>query len=174
MCSSAPSPFPQVTAVDPGAGFVTGDGLIESPTGAYVPDDTLTGSTNFKFDSKYKKGQLIPSGKTLFEFKTAGLKFESTSYDRLVITGSDCATYWGIGRVNNGDEDHDFMLSACDNGASGVDTFRIKISLDEVTLYDNNTGGISRGTTRIHQGVNGKSGKNKKTKKTKKSEKIWT
>lgn len=119
--------------------------------------------------SKYKKGQSTPSGDTQFEFEAEGLVFESTSYDWLIISGSDCAKYKGLGDLNNV-AGYGFMLTACDNGEPGVgDTFRIKIwhSFDETSpIYDNVMGAfddsydgtdIGGGNINIHQA----GGKNK-------------
>lgn len=54
---------------DPAAGFVTGGGWVNSPAGAYAPNETLTGKANFGFVSKYEKGKSIPSGNTEFQFQ---------------------------------------------------------------------------------------------------------
>ena len=54
---------------DPGAGFVTGGGWINSPTGAYTPNPSLTGKANFGFVSRYQDGANTPSGNTQFHFK---------------------------------------------------------------------------------------------------------
>ena len=128
---------------DPAAGFVTGGGWIESPEGAYVPDPSLTGKANFGFVSKYKKGKSTPDGNTTFQFKAADLKFESTSYDWMVIAGKK-AQYKGSGTIN-GSGDYGFMLTAIDAAltpSTDVDLFRIKIwdnATDEV-VYDNQLG----------------------------------
>jgi PKD repeat protein len=123
---------------DPDAGFVTGGGWIYSPEGAYTPDPSLTGKANFGFVSKYKKGADAPSGETEFQFRVADLNFHSTSYDWLVVTGSDYAMFKGTGTIN-GSGAYKFMLWA---GDGDPDTFRIKIweedaSGNETVIYDN-------------------------------------
>jgi hypothetical protein len=60
--------FQYVVIYDPSAGFVTGGGWINSPSGAYVDDPALTGQANFGFVSKYKNGTTIPDGQTQFQF----------------------------------------------------------------------------------------------------------
>ncbi|HEX9972718.1 MAG TPA: FlgD immunoglobulin-like domain containing protein, partial [bacterium] len=95
------------------------------------------------FVSKYKKGQSTPDGNTQFNFKTADLKFQSTSYDWLVIAGPQ-AKYKGSGTIN-GDGDYGFMLTAIDgelNGGGGIDKFRIKIweKATAQVVYDNQLG----------------------------------
>jgi hypothetical protein len=128
---------------DPGAGFVTGGGWINSPAGAYSPDPSLTGKATFGFVSKYQKGKNIPTGNTEFQFKIGNLKFSSTAYDWLVIAGAK-AQYKGTGTIN-GSGSYRFMLTAIDgkaNGGGGVDKFRIKI-WDLVSgnmIYDNQNG----------------------------------
>ncbi len=123
---------------DPDAGFVTGGGWIDSPTGAYIPDPTLTGKANFGFVAKYKKGANVPTGQTEFQFQTAGLNFHSSSYQWLVVTGNNYAKFKGSGTIN-GEGDFKFMLWAGDNEP---DTFRIKIWEEdefdnEIDIYDN-------------------------------------
>ena len=129
---------------DPGVDFVTGGGWIVSPEGAYPSNPSATGIASFGFFSKYKKGQSVPSGQTQFTFMTGGFEFLSRSYQWLVITGSDCAKFKGIGQFSEGglfnDIDHSFMLTACDGGKPDVDdTFRVKIwsTANSSPVYDN-------------------------------------
>ena len=120
---------------DPTAGFVTGGGWIDSPEGAYAANPSLTGKATFGFVSKYKKGAIVPTGNTEFQFKAGDLNFHSDSYDWLVIAG-DKAMYKGIGTIN-GTGDYGFMLSATDDDP---DLFRIKIQDkdNDIVIYDNN------------------------------------
>eukprot|EP00957_Ditylum_brightwellii_P179331 13661645-Ditylum_brightwellii.AAC.1 len=85
----------KVIVVDPSGAFVTGGGYIISPEGAYPAQPSLIAPASFGFVSNYKKGHSIPTGDTQFEFEAAGLEFVSTSYEWLVVTGSDCAKYKG-------------------------------------------------------------------------------
>ena len=132
--------------VDPTAGFVTGGGWIESPPNAMGDNFSFSGAetATFGFVSKYKKGQSTPTGETRFVFTAGGLIFDSTSLEWLVITGSDCAKYKGLGTVN-GNAGFGFMLTACDvaEPGSGADTFRIKLwdtSNNDALVYDNQVG----------------------------------
>jgi hypothetical protein len=122
---------------DSSAGFVTGGGWIDSPAGAYRPDPSLTGKANFGFVSKYKKGADTPAGNTEFQFHAAELNFHSSSYDWLVVTGSNYARFKGLGTIN-GEGEYNFMLWA---GDDEPDTFRIKIWWEEDdtehVVYDN-------------------------------------
>ena len=122
---------------DPSGGFVTGGGWIYSESGAYKPDLSLEGKANFGFVSKYKKGATVPTGNTEFQFKAGDLNFHSSSYDWLVVTGSDYARFKGWGTIN-GEGDYRFMLWA---GDGEPDTFRIKIWWEdgdtENVVYDN-------------------------------------
>ena len=121
----------------PSGGFVTGGGWIDSPAGAYLLDETLVGKANFGFVSECKKGASVPTGKTEFRFNAGDLNSHSSSYDWLVVTGSDYARYKGTGTINGAGE-HKFMIWAGDNDP---DTFRIKIwrEIDgvETVAYDN-------------------------------------
>jgi hypothetical protein len=129
-----------VVVFDPGAGFVTGGGWINSPAGAYAADPTLSGRANFGFVSRYQKGATVPNGNTEFQFQAGNLNFKSTSYDWLVIAGPQ-AKYKGSGSIN-GTGDFRFLLSAVDgvvNGGGGTDKFRIKIwnKVTGTVIYDN-------------------------------------
>jgi hypothetical protein len=138
---------------DAEGGFVTGGGWIDSPPGAYRPDTSLAGRANFGFVSKYKKGATAPEGQTEFVFQAGDLNFHSSSYDWLVVTGSDYAKFKGTGTIN-GFGAYKFMLWARDGGSTG-DTFRIKIwqetnSVEDV-VYDNGTDRpISGGSIVVH------------------------
>ncbi len=125
-----------VVVYDPNGGFVTGGGWIDSPPGAYTADPELTGKANFGFVAKYKKGKSTPDGNTNFQFQAAGLHFQSTSYDWLVVTGGDHAKFKGEGTIN-GVGDYGFMVTAVDDPDG--DTFRIKIWDGEsgLVVYDN-------------------------------------
>jgi len=132
-----------VVVYDPSAGFVTGGGWIDSPTGAYPAVPALTGKANFGFVSKYKKGQSTPTGETEFQFKAGDLNFHSTSYDWLVVSGAK-AQFKGSGQIN-GAGNFGFLLTSTDGqapGGGGKDKFRIKIvdKLSGATVYDNQMG----------------------------------
>lgn len=131
-----------VVVYDPSAGFVTGGGWIDSPAGAYAADPELAGKATFGFVSKYKKGASVPEGNTEFQFKAGALNFHSSSYDWLVVTGSNgtrYAKFKGSGTIN-GMGDYKFQIWA---GDGAPDTFRIKIWTEtggvETVVYDNGT-----------------------------------
>ena len=103
-----------------------------------VAPPTPTGKASFGFVSKYKKGASVPEGNTEFVFRAAGLNFHSSSYDWLVVTGSNYAKFKGTGTIN-GAGDYKFKLWA---GDGDPDTFRIKIWEEdalgsETVIYDN-------------------------------------
>jgi K(+)-stimulated pyrophosphate-energized sodium pump len=128
---------------DPDAGFVTGDGWINSPAGAYTANPVLTGKATFKFESKYPKGATTPTGQTEFMFPEAGLTFKSTGYDWLVVSETK-ARYKGTGTIN-GAGNYVFMVTVIDEQGEGgcrIKKFRIKI-WDKATgrvIYDNDFG----------------------------------
>jgi hypothetical protein len=119
---------------------------------AVADQSSLTGKANFGFVSKYKKGATAPTGNTEFQFKTADLNFHSSSYDWLVVTGSDYAKFKGSGTIN-GMGDYRFMLWA---GDDAPDTFRIRIWTEdqagvETDVYDNGSDqAIGGGSIVIH------------------------
>jgi hypothetical protein len=133
--------FQYVAVYDPSAGFVTGGGWIDSPSGAYQSDPSLTGKATFGFVSKYKKGATAPTGNTEFQFKTADLNFHSDSYDFLVVAGHK-ALFKGVGTIN-GTGNYGFMIGAIDENlthSTEVDLFRIKIwdkDAGDALVYDN-------------------------------------
>ena len=147
---------------DPNAGFVTGDGWIDSPAGAYTANPALTGKATFKFTSKYEKGAIVPTGQTEFILPAAGMTFKSTNYDWLVVSGAR-AHYKGTGTIN-GAGNYGFILIVVDEqvgGGGGFNKFRIKIwdKATGRTIYDNNLGypdiitpttAISGGSIDIH------------------------
>jgi hypothetical protein len=133
-----------VVVYDPNGGYVTGGGWINSPFGAYQPDQSITGKANFGFVSKYQHGATVPTGQTEFQFKVANLNFHSTDYEWLVVAGAR-AQFKGTGTLN-GSGNYGFLLTAIDgsvSGGSGIDRFRIKIwdkENNNAILYDNKSG----------------------------------
>jgi hypothetical protein len=98
----------------------------------------LAGKASFGFVAKYKKGADVPDGQTEFVFRAADLNFHSSSYDWLVVTGSNYAKFKGTGTIN-GEGAYQFQLWA---GDDEPDTYRIKIweedgSGKETVIYDN-------------------------------------
>jgi len=135
--------FQYVVVYNPTGGFVTGSGWIDSPTGAYVSDPSLTGKAHFGFVSRYQKGAFLPSGSTEFQFKAGDLSFRSTVYDWLVIAGAR-AQFKGVGTIN-GSGNYGFLLTVTDGqvaGGGNMDKFRIKIwdRSSGTVIYDNQPG----------------------------------
>ena len=145
---------------DPSTGFVTGSGWIDSPTGAYMADPSLSGKATFGFVSKYKKGATVPEGNTEFLFQAGSFNFRSTSYDWLVVSKEKVnAQFKGSGTVNgaldpNGNA-YKFMLWA---GDGTPDTFRIRIWWESANgvehgVYDNGFNqAIGGGSIVVHTG----------------------
>jgi ELWxxDGT repeat protein len=148
-----------VVVYDPEGGFVTGGGWIASLAGAYKPDPLLAGKATFGFVSKYKKGATVPTGNTEFQFQAADLNFHSSSYEWLVVTGSNYAMFKGEGTINGYYADeygnpYKFRVWA---GDDEPDTFRIRIWTEEETtdvetdIYDNGSDqAIGGGSIVIH------------------------
>src|SRR5262249_17139639 len=102
-----------VVIYDPSAGFVTGGGWIDSPPGAHVAAPSVAKKAGFAFESKYTQGSGVPTGDTEFNFKAADLKFTSTSYDWLVVSGAT-AQFQGSGVVTGSNTAYSFILTAVD------------------------------------------------------------
>jgi hypothetical protein len=99
----------------------------------------LTGKANFGFVSKFQNGASTPTGNTEFQFKAGNMKFKSTSYEWMVISGGKKAQYKGFGTIN-GAGSYNFILTAIDGqqpGGGGADKFRIKIWGSGGVIYDN-------------------------------------
>jgi len=117
------------------------EGYLPLITGYLVEYDDCflpTGKATFGFVSKYKKGATTPDGNTEFQFHAGDLNFHSTSYDWLVVTGSNYAKFKGVGTIN-GTGEYKFQIWA---GDDDPDTFRIKIWTEdeygvETVVYDN-------------------------------------
>ena len=159
-----------VVVYDPSAGFVTGGGWIDSPPGAYTPEDPtdpdITGRANFGFVSRYQNGATTPTGQTEFQFQAGNLNFHSSNYQWLVVAGAK-AQYKGTGTIN-GVAGYSFLLTATDgqiSGGGGMDKFRIKIwsIASDTVIYDNvpgtsedidaaNPQPIANGSIVIHKG----------------------
>ena len=128
-------------ADDPSAGYVTGSGRFESPSGALV-GTTASGVARFGFQSRYRRGATVPTGDTQFKFKAGDVEFNSTSYDWLIVAGA-LAQFKGAGVITNRSGTFSFVLTAIDGdlpGGGGLDKFRIKISGPGGVVYDNQMG----------------------------------
>jgi hypothetical protein len=100
----------------------------------------LGGRANFGFNSKYKNGG-TPTGETEFNFSVANFNFHGSTYHWLVVS-SFKAQFKGTGSVN-GVPGYDFRLTAYDGqitGGGGIDKFRIKITRNGQTIFDNRMG----------------------------------
>lgn len=103
---------------DPAGGFATRGGWFLSPVGAYLPDTTLSGKASFGFVSKYQRGATVPTGETEFQFKAANLRFQSNTYEWLVVSGAR-AQFRGSGSIN-GVAGYKFTLTATDGDLLGA------------------------------------------------------
>jgi len=132
-----------VVVYDASAGFVTGGGWITVQQGSYPAQPNLSGRANFGFNSQYRRGQNVPNGETEFQFEVGNFNFHSTTYTWLVVSGYK-AQFRGTGTVN-GATGYNFLLTGYDgqvrgNGNTGVDRFRIKVTRNGETVFDNRMG----------------------------------
>jgi hypothetical protein len=132
-----------IVVFNPDDGHVTGGGHITSPSGALVADPTATGKGLFEFNPKYRDDGTI-EGKVDFRLQGVDFRFESTTFDWLVVDRPN-AQLSGTGTVN-GTGSYGFLLTATDGnstGGDGTDRFRIKIwdkNAGDAVVYDNVTG----------------------------------
>jgi hypothetical protein len=108
---SAPGFLP---VYDPSRGFAVGNGSFDSSAGSYLTNTTCVAKARFGFSIKYKKGTTIPQGELDFQLKKAKMKFESISFQWLVISGNK-TQFKGTGKINNLGT-YNFTVTAIDNG----------------------------------------------------------
>lgn len=152
-----------VVVFDPDGGFVTGAGWFDSPAGAYPSDPDLTARAHFGFVSRYKKGIPSPDGDTEFTIRDADLHFRSTSYEWLVVAGSQ-AQFRGTGEID-GNPNYNFEILALDGDPkSSGDRIRVRIwhGASGALVYDNAVNGnnapesssaLIQGSIVIHDGM---------------------
>jgi len=138
-----------IVVYDPAAGFVTGGGWIESPAGAYTPEDAsdadITGKANFGIVSRYRRGRTTPTGKVNFRFRAADIDFRARALDWMVITGASIRIR-GTGKFKRQSGSSQFQITALDadlnaGDAHTADAFRIRIwNETDGVIYDNALG----------------------------------
>lgn len=144
FCGEDFKDYKYIVIYDPSDGFVTGGGWIDSPEGAYLAEPSLTGTANFGFVAKYKKGKTVPEGNTEFQFQAGNLNFHSEDFEWLIIAGPK-AMFKGVGTIN-GSGFYGFQVSAIDANltpSTDVDLFRIRIwdkNNNDALVYDNKVG----------------------------------
>ena len=136
LADSNESVYQFIVVYDPSGGFVTGGGWIDSLVNRDYEYMQTGGKATFGFVAKYKKGANVPDGNTQFQFKAGDLKFDSSSYDWLVVAGNK-VQFKGVGTIH-GEGSYKFMITSDDDNP---DTFRIKIWYEEneveVVVNDN-------------------------------------
>jgi PKD repeat protein len=148
-----------VVVYDPSGGFVTGGGWIDSPVGAFTPNDAsdedFVGKATFGFVAKYKKGTTIPTGNIEFQLHANGTNMHSTSLSWLIVSDGNKAIFTGQARVN-GVDGYRFQVTVGDIKQGGSDTFRLKVVEDATgsVLYDSQPGDslFADATTPLSQG----------------------
>jgi hypothetical protein len=126
---------------------MTGGGHADSPAGALAANPVATGTVKFNFNPLYHNGATTPSGQAKFTFQTAGLSFDSTALEWLVVVPAiNKGQLRGSGMIN-GVGNYGFLLTATDGGTgpgATTDTFRMKIwdkSAGDAVVYDTTPGG---------------------------------
>jgi endonuclease G len=132
--ATATSSISNVIVTDANAGFLTGGGWI----------NTASGKASLNVNAKYQKNA-APIGNTNFD--VAGVKFKSTAYEWLVVSGAN-ATYQGTGTVN-GAGNYGFLITVAD---ASTDTFSIRVwdKSTGATLYET-AGALGGGNISIHR-----------------------
>jgi hypothetical protein len=123
------------------AGWVSGTKEFLSPAGAVTGNSGATGFGDFGFQVTYQNGNILPSDKNVvLNFPVGNIEFISTSYNWLVINGSE-ATFSANGTFN-GTFGYTILASAIDEGnanPSGKVRFQIK-NAGGTLVYDTQPG----------------------------------
>ena len=136
-----------VVVYDPNGGFVTGGGWVQVPAGALSTNPSATGRASFGLNSKYKKGDTVPTGSTEVQFQAGGVNFQSSAYQYLLVSGTT-ATYRGTGTVN-GTTGFTFQVTVVDSGADG---FRMQVWDSTGALLLDTKRGAADGVTQALSG----------------------
>ncbi len=134
--ASVSTTFASVVVSDPNAGFLTGGGWIQGPTGR----------ANFSFEIKNEGNESDDDDDddSELDFQSGNLRFRGTSHEWLIIAGAR-AQAKGAGKLN-GVSGYTYLLSVVDGkitGPGAVDKFRIKIwknataTTPQTLIYDN-------------------------------------
>jgi hypothetical protein len=100
LCGASTSKaYGSIVVFDRGAGAVNGGGWFESPPGADMRNDKAEGKVNFAFNAKYNLYSDVPVGDASFSLKSADIKFKSTQFELLLISGQT-ASLKGVGELN--------------------------------------------------------------------------
>lgn len=131
--------YEYLVVFDPNAGFVTGEGSIESPEGG---EPYYQGQATFAFDARYDAGATVPTGQLEFHFEAADIDFHSAEYEWLVVAGNR-AQVLGSGTID-GLGNYGFLVTVTDGQLPDgqEDYFRIWIwdkDNSNALVYDTQT-----------------------------------
>lgn len=129
----------RVVVFDAGNGFVTGGGWINSPSGAYTPnnpnDPNLVGKATFGFVARKRPTDSVPTGNTEFQ-----LQLRKSGHDN---------------EEDDDDDRHRRRDDRRDDGWSRTASFNFKsTAYTTLTVSNSNTKAIYRGTGKVN-GVSG-------------------
>ena len=136
--------FQYVVIYDPAAGYESGAGSINSPTGSYTANVSLGGTAIISnvFARYGTDGTLSALSNTFkFSYSTAGLSFNSSSMKWLVMSGNNSWLKGEGNNVVNGASEACYFLLAIANSTSSTvaDKARVKIWSKATgrVIYDN-------------------------------------
>ncbi len=136
----------RVTVFDGSSGFVTGGGWINSPSGAYTPnnpnDANLVGRAEFGFVARKRLSDPLPTGSTEFQLRIRSAhsgRDDGRDDDR---DGHDDDGYGDDGRCRDGRRD---------DGWSRAASFNFKSTgYQSLLVTDNNTKALYQGTGKVN------------------------
>jgi hypothetical protein len=133
--------FQPVVVVDRSAGSVTGGGWIDLTPGAVTPSHSSSERATFGFVVRYDKNKAAPQGNLDFHLHGDGETLNATSFDWLVIDGTE-ARFMGSGTVN-GRGDYTFVVSATDSHApAGFSAPQAPASMLRITIWEKRSGAV--------------------------------
>jgi len=115
-----------VIVYDTDAGFATGAGFVNSPTGALVSDPNATGKLHFHLNARYHKSDQGPApsgGKVSARLNGNDFSLHSTSLEWLVVVPDGKIAVKGTGTVD-GHDGYGFVVYGYD---ADPDSFRLVV-----------------------------------------------
>jgi hypothetical protein len=143
-----PTTTASITAAPVNTGAIAGAGYLPSPAGAFVKTPTFGGRGYFAFAAAYiGKNPVTPTGLVEYQLKsrslfgTSVMKFSSSQFESLVVSGSR-GTLKGTGTVD-GSGSYGFLLSVIDGQLFNGNKLRMKIwdkNHGNAVVYDTQMG----------------------------------
>lgn len=135
----ASATYQYVVIYNPSAGTLQGTGIFKSLAGFDKLNPKNSGNAVFGFTTKYGSKATTPSGAAVISFQIGKTYFYSSSFQWLVINGSN-AWLKGTGKLNNSGSYTIFISSINGRGSSAKIRIKIINNANNTVVYDTQTG----------------------------------